>query len=78
MIALWQVAALPEAEAHMRLALHSGNHRDLALWPLAESLSMRPVSFECIDGDPFFNINTADDLAHARRVMGRAGDQSML
>ena len=60
LVALWPVAAAPA----LRCLLEQGEHRVMTA---AECLSMRAEVFEDIP-DPFFNINTQDDLDLAKKL----------
>lgn len=60
--ALWSV---PRRDA-LRSAL-SGGLRKVGLW--ADQENARSVAFAATPFDPFFNINTADDLARARALL---------
>jgi molybdopterin-guanine dinucleotide biosynthesis protein A len=63
--ALWPVAA----REPLRQALGRGERKVRAV---AEALGAVPVVFAARGADPFFNINTREDLAEAERRLGEA------
>ena len=64
---LWPVAARDDLR---RALVHDGLRR-VDDW--ASALGAVPVAFAVGALDPFFNINSPDDLAEAERLLGRAG-----
>jgi molybdenum cofactor guanylyltransferase len=60
-IGLWRV----DLREDLRDALHSGV-RKIAAWTEGHSVALASWSVEPVD--PFFNVNTADDLAEAERL----------
>ncbi|WP_336762474.1 molybdenum cofactor guanylyltransferase [Asaia sp. VD9] len=63
LLALWPVSCLERFHDYFEAARLSGIRRALAIRPFAEAIGVRPVSFDEGDDDPFYNINTAEDLA---------------
>jgi molybdopterin-guanine dinucleotide biosynthesis protein A len=60
-VTLWPVdLAVP-----LRTALSEGTRR---VWDFLDRYSVSRVPFATDDGDPFHNINTADDMAEAERL----------
>ncbi len=66
-IALWSVALREE----LRHALVAENIRKVELW--AARYSVATVTWPTDPLDPFFNANTADDLAEAERLAALDG-----
>jgi molybdenum cofactor guanylyltransferase len=64
LVALWPVAA----RGALRLRLGVPGPRAVARF--ADEIELRVVEFPIRPWDPFFNINTPDDLAHARAIAG--------
>jgi molybdopterin-guanine dinucleotide biosynthesis protein A len=65
--ALWPVAC----REPLRRFLAVPSQR--AVSHFAASIGMRAVNFSVRNGDPFFNVNTGDDLATARTIAGNHG-----
>lgn len=59
--ALWRTSALP-------VLLQRANDGQLSLNGLGEAVGPVIVDWSIEHGDPFLNINTLDDLAHAERI----------
>jgi molybdopterin-guanine dinucleotide biosynthesis protein A len=66
-VALWSVALREE----LRHALVAENIRKVELW--AARYSVGTVTWPTAPLDPFFNANTADDLAEAERLAALDG-----
>jgi molybdenum cofactor guanylyltransferase len=62
LVALWPVACLGD----LRRLLAAPGPRDVARF--AASIGMRQVDFAAATCDPFFNVNTPEDLAAARAI----------
>ncbi len=65
---LWPVAA----RADLRRALVEEGVRAVEAWARRHRLAV--VEFSAVPLDPFFNVNTADDLAEAERIAVQADD----
>jgi molybdenum cofactor guanylyltransferase len=63
LVALWPVTARDA----LRQLLSSPGRRDVAHF--ANAIGMRQVEFSVAEWDPFFNVNTPQDLALARAIM---------
>ncbi len=64
---LWPVALAP------KLARHLAEAEDRSVIRFARAAGMRLVEFPLVGGrDPFFNVNTPDDLDEARRLLAEA------
>jgi len=61
---LWPVALCAA------LAAHLDQSEDRSVMAFARAQGMREVGFHVEGGDPFFNVNTPDDLDRARRLIG--------
>lgn len=62
LIALWPTTCLSLLRDHLARALASGARRQLAVRRFTEKIAMRDVSFDDEPDDPFFNINTPEDV----------------
>jgi molybdopterin-guanine dinucleotide biosynthesis protein A len=67
LVALWPVAARDT----LRKLLSAPGPRSVARF--ADSIAARRVAFAAADRDPFFNVNTPEDLAIARGTAENAG-----
>lgn len=63
LIALWPVSCLTLLRETLEKATVSGDRYGLAVRPFASALGMKTVTFEKTSQDPFFNINTYEDLS---------------
>ncbi|WP_122050541.1 molybdenum cofactor guanylyltransferase [Asaia bogorensis] len=62
LVALWPVSSLPLLDDYLSAGVASGDHRQLAVWNFARRINMTPIPFDDEGPDPFFNVNTPDDL----------------
>lgn len=62
LVALWSVSSRESLAAHLERAMISGERRALSVRHFSGSNTMRRVAFDDTAHDPFFNINTPDDL----------------
>ncbi|NIE79541.1 molybdenum cofactor guanylyltransferase [Asaia sp. As-1742] len=62
LVALWPVSSLPLLDDYLSAGVTSGDHRQLAVWNFARRIDMTPIPFDDEGPDPFFNVNTPDDL----------------
>lgn len=74
-VGLWPLSALPSLDAWLR------NPPTLKVRAFLDTLPTRQVPFAAIETplgpvDPFFNINTPDDLAHARTLLPCLNEES--
>lgn len=60
--ALWSVTILDALEQQVRV------EKNFRVWEFQEKLKTCTVDFSTAKGDPFFNINTRDDLAKAQTL----------
>ncbi|MBS4074313.1 molybdenum cofactor guanylyltransferase [Ameyamaea chiangmaiensis] len=65
LVATWPVACHDALRAWLEAARRTGDHRALRVRAFAASIGAQAVPFDAAD-DPFFNINTPDDLRRAR------------
>ena len=63
LIALWPVSGLTLLREMLEKAERSGDRHGLAVRPFASALGMRTVIFDATSHDPFFNVNTREDLS---------------
>ena len=64
-VALWPVGAVDALRDYLRAS------KRRSIRDFAETLGVRAVAFDAGDVDPFFNINTSQDLAQAALLFGR-------
>jgi len=64
--ALWPVALADALEAAL-----AGGMRRIDRWTATHGVAV--AAFDDPAGDPFFNVNSADELAEAERLLGRPG-----
>ncbi len=67
-VALWPTAAATALETHLA-TLDPLRRRDHSVVGFAAAIGMRVVPFDVLPADPFFNINTPEDLARAEACL---------
>jgi molybdopterin-guanine dinucleotide biosynthesis protein A len=68
-VALWRTQDAGALAAHLD-ALDPEHKRGFSVVGFADAIGMRVVTFETDEFDPFFNVNTPDDLARAEAMLG--------
>ena len=68
-VSLWPTACAAALEAHLA-SLDPARPADFSVVAFASVIGMRTVAFDGWTRDPFFNVNTPDDLACAERHLG--------
>jgi len=76
LVATWPVACLPDLQAWLSVARASRDHRALRVRAFSDHVGMRSMSFHVDLIDPFFNINTPQELVvasshHATNMAGK-------
>ncbi|MBB2157658.1 molybdenum cofactor guanylyltransferase, partial [Gluconacetobacter diazotrophicus] len=65
---LWPVAARAALRARLAATPAGAPRAAFGVRAFAETIGMREVTFPDQPFDPFFNVNTPEDLAAARRI----------
>ncbi|ACI51992.1 molybdopterin-guanine dinucleotide biosynthesis protein A [Gluconacetobacter diazotrophicus PA1 5] len=68
LVALWPVAARAALRARLAATPAGAPRAAFGVRAFAETIGMREVTFPDQPFDPFFNVNTPEDLAAARRI----------